>query len=105
MDKLHFLQNDLIRLLKTLPGETKGQWGLMNAQQMVEHMIDSVQVANGKKVYPTITPEEKLPAFKAFMLSDKEFKQNTKNALINDIPPPVKYPTMLEAVNVLENEL
>ena len=105
MDKLQFLQHDLITLLKTLPANAKGEWGLMNAQQMVEHLIDSVQVGNGKKVYACITPEDRLPAVKAFMLSEKPFKQNSRNALVSEIPPPVHYPSMEAAIKVLETEM
>ena len=46
--KLNFLLNEFTALLQQLDSDTKGKWGLMNAQQMVEHFIWSVKCANGK---------------------------------------------------------
>ena len=105
MDKLKFLKTDFIKLLSTLKSTDKGNWGLLNGQQMVEHMSDSVRIANGKDKMQLHTPEKQVEAFRKFAMSDKEFKPNTKNALLSETPPPVRNANMQEAILELENEI
>ncbi len=65
-NNLSFLITTYIVLLKQLDTATKGLWGKMNAQQMIEHMSDSVREANGKTLRTLVTPEENLPSMKEF---------------------------------------
>ena len=55
-----FLKSDFISILKQLKGDKKGNWGVMNSQQMVEHFADAVKNASGKLVLPTLNEGEKL---------------------------------------------
>lgn len=48
MEKLEFLKIEFPKLVSSLKADDKGSWGVMNAQQMVEHMSDSLRIANGK---------------------------------------------------------
>jgi hypothetical protein len=105
MNKLDFLKNELPSLFRKLEPQVKGNWGVMNAQQMVEHMADSISQATGRNHQTIHTPAEKLEAFKSFAMSDKEFKPNTKNALMAEVPAPVSLPGMNEAIQSLENEI
>jgi hypothetical protein len=41
-NKLDFVLIEFPAKLKALDPQTKGMWGKMNVQQMIEHMIDSV---------------------------------------------------------------
>jgi Protein of unknown function (DUF1569) len=76
--KLDFIQHKFIPLLNNLGADTAGKWGKMNAQQMVEHVTDFFNVSAGKIHFEIITPAEYLPKYKEFLLSDKEFRENTK---------------------------
>jgi len=77
-EKEQFLRHRLVALLKQIPSDTPPQWGKMSLQQMIEHFADSVRVASGKTVHTDIvTPEEHLDKMRAFMMSDKPFKENT----------------------------
>ena len=105
MDKLNFLKTDFIQLLSTLKSNDKGNWGLLNGQQMVEHMSDSVRIANGKDKMQLHTPAGQVEAFRKFAMSDKEFKPNTKNVLLPENPPPVRNANMQEAILEFENEM
>ncbi|MCX6295609.1 MAG: hypothetical protein NTX97_06010 [Bacteroidetes bacterium] len=49
MGKLNFLKTEFPKLTVKLNSDAKGNWGVLNAQQMVEHMSDSVSYATGKK--------------------------------------------------------
>jgi len=52
-----------------------------------------------------VTPEEQLPKFKAFLYSDKEFRENTKAPILPEKPPPVRFATMPESVSDLDNDV
>jgi hypothetical protein len=90
-EKLNFIKNDFIQLVSQLNGNETPQWGKMNAQQMVEHMGDAFLDATGMNKRTLLTPDEQLAAFRSFMMSDKDFKPNTKNALMSETPDPVKF--------------
>lgn len=98
MDKLAFLKIEFPRLLQTLSPEAKGEWGVMNGQQMVEHMADSVSQATGKNNQKLHTAPDLVGRFKDFAMSDKEFKPNTPNALLSDTPAAVTKASMKEAI-------
>lgn len=85
--------------------DAKGKWGVLNGQQMVEHFIDALRNASGKLILPQITPDAQLPQFREFMLSEKPFKENTKNPLMSDEPAAVRYASINEAVEKLQKEL
>lgn len=103
--KLSFLKNDFLQLLKKLKGDEKPQWGVLNPQQMIEHFGESVMLASGRVHIPLITPTEKVPAMKAFVMSDKEFKPLTKNPVMKDVPSPVKFDNIETAILKLEKAI
>jgi hypothetical protein len=104
-EKIEFLTITFPKLVKQLDAHAKGEWGVMNAQQMVEHMSYSVRVANGKTPMQIITPLENLEKVKGFMMSDKPFRENTKNVMLPDTAIPELQPDMENAVRELENEI
>ena len=103
--KLYFLQRKFIDKLTALDPDTKPLWGNMNVQQMIEHMSDSLRIANGKNPHTLITPAEKVQAMKDFLASDKEFRPNTKNILMEDTPPDLRLKDKTTAIQELENEI
>lgn len=100
-----FLKEKLVPALKKIDPGTKGNWGVMSPQQMVEHLGDSIAIAYGKIVLPVVTPPEKKEALYQFLMSDIPFKENTKNPLLSDIPPPPKFSSMDEAIEKLQKRL
>lgn len=104
MDKLNFLKNEFPQLLKKLDPNAKGAWGVMNGQQMVEHMAESISFATGKNNQALHTPAEHVEKYREFALSEKEFKPNTKNALMSETPAPATKASMQEAIAALEKE-
>ena len=102
MDKLNFLKTEFPRLLRTLDPNAKGAWGVMNGQQMAEHMAEAISFATGKNNQSLHTPAEQVSTYKAFAMSDREFKPNTKNALLPETPAPAKKASMEEAVKEVE---
>jgi len=104
-NKLAFVATGFIMLIKNLPAGTTSKWGKMNAQQMLEHVAGFFKVSTNQLSFPLVTPEEHLPKFKAFLLSDKEFRENTKAPILPEEPLPLHYPTMQEAVADLEKQI
>jgi hydroxymethylglutaryl-CoA reductase len=105
MDKLNFVENEFPKLLENLTPEQRGAWGNMNAIQMVEHMAESVSYATGKNPQKLHTPAEHVSKYKEFAMSDKEFKENTKNALMSETPPAVKRASLQEAIDDYKEQL
>ena len=105
--KLHFLTNEFVPLLKGLQADAKGKWGKMNAQQMLEHVSGFFKVSSQKIIFPVITPVEHLPKYKEFLLSDKEFRENTKAPvnIVPEEPTPLRFASMEEALNKLQNSV
>jgi hypothetical protein len=105
-DKETFLHDTFFHVLRSVEPSTAPLWGKMNLPQMVEHLSDSVRIANGKIRHESIiTPEERLPLMLGFLQSDKEFKPETKNAMMGETPLPVRHASLEEAVMELRTEM
>ena len=106
-DKLKFITEEYIPIVKKIQPATTGKWGKMNGQQMVEHVAAFFYVSSGKIKFDLVTPEEHLPKFKEFLLSDKQFRENTRAPLtvIGEETLPLRYATMEEAVENLSGSV
>jgi hypothetical protein len=78
--------------LTRLDENSSRNWGSMNAQQMVEHLTDFFHLSTGTFQIPLAIPEEQVPAYKQFLLSEKWFRENTKApaGVLPDMPPPAR---------------
>lgn len=106
-EKSGFLSGKTILLLQPLKPDATGKWGVMNGQQMVEHLTNFFKISTQKIQYPVLTPEEQLPKFRAFLWSDKEFGENTKapSQILPDKPLPLRNKTMQGAIDALDAEI
>ncbi len=107
IEKENFLRTRLVPLLQQLHPETPPRWGKMNVQQMIEHYAgDAVRTASGRlKMEKIITPPENLQRMRDFMMSEKPFKENTKNPLLGEEPAPLRFKTVQAAIGALQQEL
>ncbi|MCX7743175.1 MAG: DUF1569 domain-containing protein [Flavobacteriales bacterium] len=103
--KEKFLSETWFDYLYALNGTEKPLWGKLSAQGMIEHMVDSVAIAYGKQVHALQTPPEMIEKAKAFAMSDKEFKPNTKNSLMGDEPAPLRHENIKDAIQELHQEV
>ena len=103
--KKKFLEERFIPIVRTIDPAAEGRWGKMNAQQMVEHVAGFFRISTDKLKFPFVTPLEQLPKFRAFLLSDKEFRENTKAPVLPDEPFPVQHATMIDSVADLEKQV
>ena len=105
--KLNFLTKEYVPLLKNVSPTAMGKWGKMNGQQMVEHVAAFFYVSSEKIKFNLVTPPEHLPKYKEFLLSDKEFRENTKapGNVIGEEAMPLRYTSMEEAVENLARSI
>lgn len=103
--KLNFLKVTFPTLVLHANPDRPNSWGKMNLQQMVEHMSEAVKNASGKLKLTQVTPPEKIPAMHAFVISDREFKPNTKNVLMAEEPLPTKHDSINSALQEFQSEL
>ena len=105
--KFNFITKEYVHLLKNLQADVVGNWGKMNAQQMVEHVAAFFFVSTEKIKFDLVTPVEHLPKYREFLFSDKEFRENTKapGNVIGEEVQPLRYATMEEALKNLENAI
>jgi hypothetical protein len=105
-DKRLFIQDTFIQLLQNADPHTTAKWGKMSFQHMVEHMVLAIKNANGKiKTEKIFTPPEKLPDLRQFLMSNKEFKENTKSPAFPDDPLPLHFKTIAEGIDKLKKEI
>lgn len=105
MSSRTFLQTEFIDHLKRINPETPRQWGVLSPQGMIEHMTESVAIAWGRIKQAPVTPPEYLEKTRAFALSDKEFKPNTKNVYMGEAPAALYNPDIPAAIKELEQEI
>ena len=107
IEKENFLRTKLVAYLQRLDPSTPARWGRMNVQQMIEHYAgDGVRNASGKLKFDKIlTPPENLERMREFMMSEKPFKENTKNPLMGEEPPALHFKTVQGAIGALQQEL
>lgn len=107
IERENFLRTKLVPYLQRIDPSTPPKWGKMSLQQMIEHYAgDAVRNASGRLKFDTImTPPERLESMREFMLSDKPFRENTKNPLMGEEPAPARYQTVQAAIGALQQEL
>lgn len=107
MDKHKFVTKDAIEILSKASPESPAVWGKMNLLQTVDHLTEFFNVSAGKIIFPIVTPTEQLPLYKAFLLSDKLFRQNTKapESIIADEPRPAKHTDLKTAIDFLKESV
>ena len=107
IEKENFLRTRLVPLLQQLPPGTAARWGKMNVQQMIEHLGgDAIRTASGRLIFEKIlTAPEQLARMRAFMMSEKPFKENTVNPLMGNEPASMRYKTVQGAIGALQQEL
>lgn len=92
--------------LSKLSVDTKPVWGKMSSQHMVEHLIQSVQLSNGKMVLSEcMTPDDRLPLMKKILMSKRPLPKNFVNTVIGAELKPLVYSDLNESVEALKQEL
>lgn len=89
--------------LKKLSVDSEPLWGKMNAQAMVEHLIETLKLAQGKLETSLEIPEEKVQKAQGFILSEHPMPKNFKASFAPE-KPVLNYLSMNEAIEGFEQE-
>jgi oxepin-CoA hydrolase/3-oxo-5,6-dehydrosuberyl-CoA semialdehyde dehydrogenase len=102
-EQFHFLKEEFIPLLLKTDVDVQPKWGKMSFQQMLEHVADFFQVSTQKQHYPLVSPPKHMQKLKEFLMSDKQFRENTKapGNIIGEEPFPLRYESVEKAINEL----
>lgn len=104
-EKANFLRMFMISELCALEPYEKGLWGKMNAQQMIEHLADAFRNYPNLDHQKMKTPEELVPKFREFMMSEKPFRPNTVNQAMEPEPATPRFATMEESLDDLSKAI
>ena len=105
-EQKEYLLDQLVNDFRSLSQPANANWGKMNFNQMLEHLIEACKNASGDIVFDTFhTPEERLPAMQAFLMTDKLFKPETKNAMMGEEPAPVKNDNSNALLDELQSQI
>lgn len=75
MNNADFFDTVIPQKLRELKAEVKPFWGTMDVIQMLDHLRIGVVLSMENVDDEIITPEEKLPAFKRFLMGDRPFAE------------------------------
>lgn len=105
IEKENFLRTRLVTSLQKINPATPPKWGKMTLHHMIEHLADVMKVANGKLKMEIVTPAEKLPLYREFMMSEKPFKENTRSPVLPQELIPLRTRTIQAAIGKLQEEV
>ena len=92
--------------LNSLAETASPHWGIMTSQHMVEHLCQAVQLSNGVlENKDCMNPEEKLPVLKRVLMSARPLPKNFVNTVIGEGLKPLKYKSLIAAIEQLKKEL
>lgn len=104
-EKEAFLKREFPKLLIELKEDTKPEWGQMSPQHMVEHLVSSWRIGNGKAKAKCHIPEQKLQVFRDFLFSEEPFEKNIQNPILPKEPAPLRKKNLQEAKEQLLKEV
>jgi Protein of unknown function (DUF1569) len=98
-----FLQTDMLRLLTSLQPNTPAKWGVMNAQQMIEHLENLFLISAGHiPTQPLFDEERTRKNYQYIIVAQNPFPRNIKvnKAFVIET---LKYASLEAAVEGLKN--
>lgn len=93
-------------IIDAVKGNEPAQWGLMNVHEMLEHLLFPLNFALMDPEMVTLTPEEKLPRQREFLVSEYGMPKNFKTPLLPlDKTLPLAYPELEDAKQTLKDTI
>lgn len=77
---------ELVELVKGITGEESAEWGKMEIQHMLEHLILMMKISTEKLNVNLLVEESKIDFYKELVLQDKPFEKNLNNPLLGEEP-------------------
>lgn len=99
---IDFLDETLVRKkLSKLTSDSKPIFGIMNAQQMIEHLSAITKIANGNWTVDTFVSDEKMARRKPFLDTENELEIGFKPTLFLEQPNSFQFISMQQAIDDL----
>jgi hypothetical protein len=92
-----FLLDVLPEALAPLTADRPSLWGQMSAQQMVEHLVWTLEVSNGTVVSPCPIPEDKRPRYRTFLLDNRPTPHGFESPVLREGLPPLRFASIDDA--------
>lgn len=82
-----YFTHQVPELLKKLEASAEAQWGTMQVDEMLDHLGAGIAMSLDDGNRQITTPEDKLPTYKQFLMSDRPFGKNLpKPKAFDDYP-------------------
>lgn len=91
--------------LRSLSADDQPRWGSMSLQHMVEHVVGSWRISNGRTRVKPLLSDEETKQRRAFMFSDTPYPQNLANPMFKEGLPPLRKASLEAAIEQLEDEI
>ncbi|MBX7242778.1 MAG: DUF1569 domain-containing protein [Bacteroidia bacterium] len=99
-------KTDYIRITEKFTSDATPLWGIMTPQHMLEHLLFVLKAGTGKIPVSVVTPEEKIPRTKAFLMSEHPMPRDFKAPYIpKDSLFPLEFPDFETAKAKLAEEI
>ncbi|HRH58213.1 MAG TPA: DUF1569 domain-containing protein [Chitinophagales bacterium] len=82
IDLEYFFQTKVPQIIDNVKGDEPANWGLMNVHQMLEHLLFPLNFAITEAPIILVTPEEKLPRQREFLVSEYGMPKNFKTPFL-----------------------
>ena len=92
-----FLRTFFFGALDALTPDLRPRWGLMTAQQMVEHLVWTFEVSTGRAEVECPTPEDQIEHLKKFLYRNRPTPQEFMNPALTEGLPALRYPDLRQA--------
>ncbi len=101
-----FSDENVVRdYLSKLSGDTKPVFGMMNAQQMIEHLSFVTQISNGNLKVDVFVDDEKAARRKPFLDTENEIQPGFKVSFLSEDCVTLKFDSLATAIDDLTNQV
>jgi hypothetical protein len=94
-----------IARMRTMSVDQKPLWGQMTPQHMVEHIVGSWRISNGRSKVGTVLSEDEVAKRRLFLFSDDPYAKNIPNPVFSKGLPPLRKASLADAIDLLEDEM
>lgn len=94
-----------IPLLRTLNPESSPIWGSMTPQHMVEHIVGSWRISNGRSRVGEVLDKAEIERRREFLFSATPYAKNIPNPVFSKGLPPLRKASLNDAIDQLEDEM
>jgi len=91
--------------LRTIDPSAKPTWGIMSPQHMVEHLVGTWRISNGRAQAPVLMKGEELVKRRAFIFGDAPYDKNITNPVFGDGLAKLRKSDYNSAIDQLEDEM